>query len=85
MIVGQTRSGFKYKFPKERLENYELVEQLSELEENPLALPKVINMVLGSDQAKKLKDHVRDEEGLVPAEKISAEIEEIFNNQKVKN
>lgn len=85
MIVGQTKSGFKYEFAKERLENYELLELLGELEEKPVILPKVINLLLGKKQSTKLKDHVRDDEGLVPSEKISKEIEEIFKNQKVKN
>ncbi|MDT2848760.1 hypothetical protein P7H60_06260 [Vagococcus carniphilus] len=81
MIKGVTKSGFLYKFSKERLNNYELLEELGELEESPMALSKVVNLLLGKEQAKKLKEHVRGKDGLVSTEKISAEIKEIFENQ----
>lgn len=82
MIEGKTKSGFKYKFPKENLDNYELIEVLGEAEENPLLFPKMVNMFLGKEQAGKLKDHLRTENGTVPADKISEEIMEIFESQK---
>lgn len=80
MIEGKTKSGFKYKIPKKNLENYELIESLAEAEENPLQFPKVVNLLLGPEQAKRLKDHVRDKSGVVPAERISEEIQSIFEN-----
>lgn len=82
MITGITSSGFKYEITEARLENYELIEVLSEVDENPLLLPKTVNLLLGKEQAKKLKDHLRDTEFLVSTEKISQEIMEIFSNQK---
>ena len=81
MIKGKTESGFEYEISKARLENYELIEALSEVDENPLLLPKVVNLLLGKDQAIKLKDHLRDSDGLVSSEKLSNEIMEIFQNQ----
>ena len=86
MITGKTSSGFNYELLKARLENYELIESLNEVEENPLALPKTVNLLLGKEQADKLKNHLRDEEGLISTEKLSNEIMEIFQNQEeVKN
>ena len=42
--------------------------------------------MLGEELADKLKDHVRDEVGLVDLEKINQEIAEIFESQKaIKN
>ncbi|OJG14844.1 hypothetical protein RU96_GL000598 [Enterococcus canintestini] len=38
-------------------------------------------MLLGVEQTKRLKDHLRTEEGLVPADLMSEEIKEIFENQ----
>lgn len=81
-IEGKTSSGFNYKLSKARLENYELIESLNEVEENPLALPKTVNLLLGKDQAEKLKDHLRDDEELISTEKLSNEIMEIFENQQ---
>ena len=81
MITGKTASGFEYEISKARLENYELIEVLSEVDENPLLLPKTVNLLLGKGQAIKLKDHLRDSDGLVSSEKLSNEIMEIFQNQ----
>lgn len=82
MIKGKTSSGFEYKLSKARLENYELIESLNEVEVNPLALPKTVNLLLGKEQSDKLKEHLRDEEGLISTEKLSNEIMEIFESQK---
>ncbi|CZQ83396.1 Hypothetical protein TFLO_387 [Trichococcus flocculiformis] len=81
MIKGKTKSGFSYELDKERLNNYELLEAIEELEENPLVLSRVVNLLLGKEQTKKLKDHLRTENGIVPTEKMSEEITEIFQNQ----
>lgn len=82
MIKGKTKSGFEYELSKARIENYELIESLNEVEENPLTLPKTVNLLLGKDQSDKLKEHLRDDEGLISTEKLSNEIMEIFQNQK---
>ena len=81
MIKGKTKSGFSYELDKERLNNYELLEAIEELEENPLVLSRVVNLLLGKEQTKKLKDHLRTENGIVPTENMSEEITEIFQNQ----
>lgn len=86
MITGKTASGFDYSIDSDSLNNYELLEKIGEMEENPFILTKVVNMVLGKDQADKLKDHLRLDNGTVPIEKMTSEITEIFNNQPtVKN
>lgn len=81
MISGETKSGFKFKISKARLDNYELIESLSEVDENPLLLPKTVNLLLGKEQTVKLKDHLRDNEGFVPTDKLTDEIMEIFQSQ----
>ena len=80
MIKGKTKSGFEYAIPKENLNNYELVEIISEVEENPLLVPKVVSLLLGKGQSDKLKEHLRTESGIVPADKMGDEITEILNN-----
>ena len=50
MIKGKTKSGFSYELDKERLNNYELLEAIEELEENPLVLSRVVNLLLGKEQ-----------------------------------
>ncbi|NLI64499.1 MAG: hypothetical protein GX367_07195 [Bacteroidales bacterium] len=81
MIKGKTKSGFEYEILEENLNNYELVEVLGELEENPLLIARVVNLLLGKEQADRLKNHLRTENGTVPTDKMSEEIMEIFNSQ----
>ena len=84
MLKGTTKSGFKFDIEDKRLNNYELLEAISDVEESPLALPHVIKLLLGDSKAKALKNHVRDDEGFVSSEKLSAEIMEIFESQTLK-
>ena len=84
MLKGTTKSGFKFEIDDKRLNNYELLEAISEVEESPLALPRVIKLLLGDNKAKALKNHVRDSDGFVSSEKLSAEIMEIFESQTLK-
>ena len=51
---------------------------LPELNSN--VLPKLVKKLLGP-QAEDLKEHVRDENGLVPLNRLMDEIEEIFNSK----
>ena len=83
-IKGKTQSGFAYEIEEARLNNYELLETIGELEDNPMVISKMVIMPLGKEQTNKLKDHLRDEEGLVPVDKMTEEITEIFQSQAVK-
>lgn len=83
-ISGETKSGFSYSIEEAHLNNYELLETIGELEDNPMVISKMVVMLLGKEQTNKLKDHLRDEEGLVPVEKMTEEITEIFQSQAVK-
>ncbi|MDH5115174.1 hypothetical protein OQI88_11885 [Lactococcus lactis] len=86
MLKGTTKSGFRYEIITERLNNFELLEILSEVDENPLLLPKVLNLLLGERQSKNLKNYLRDEEGFVSTDKIRETLEDIFAAQnKIKN
>jgi len=82
MIKGETKSGFDYSIPEENLNNYELLEVLVEVEENPLLIAKTVNLLLGKEQANRLKEHLRTKNGIVPTDKMSNEIMEIFESQK---
>ena len=84
MIEGKTKTGFEYKLDDNKLNNYELVEALGELEENPITLPKVVRMLLGTKQTNDLKNHLRLKDGTVPVDKMEESVTEIFQNQSVK-
>lgn len=87
MIKGKTKTGFEYEISKDVVNNYELLENLAQLEDNPLLLPIIVKQVLGEEQAKKLKDHVRNEKGIVQTDKLTNEILDIFQNsgEEIKN
>lgn len=85
MLKGTTSTGFEFEIPKKRLKNYELVEAIAEEGTNPLAVVKVVKLLLG-DEAERLKDHVRDEDGMVDLELVAQELKEIFeSNKETKN
>ncbi|MDD3185910.1 MAG: hypothetical protein PHT76_11495 [Anaerostipes sp.] len=80
MRTGTTSTGFKFKVKDETLDNMELVDALGDSDnenEAPLAMSRICKLLLGDDK-KKLYDHVRAEDGRVPAEAIGKEITEIF-------
>ena len=80
---GTTKTGFPFDISMERMENYEVVETISEIDENPLVLPRLLKLLLG-DQVAALKDHVRGEDGMVPTQKLMDEVRDIFESQNVK-
>lgn len=79
MIKGKTKSGFKFKISKRVLDNYELMEVIAEADENPMLIPKVLTMLLG-DSKKDLMEHVREDDGIVPADKMMEELADIFES-----
>lgn len=82
----KTSTGFIYSINENVLNNFELLELFAEVDENPLLLPKVLTMILGKEGKEALYNHVRLEDGTVPADKISNELMEIINGkQEVKN
>lgn len=86
MIEGITKTGFIYEIEEDRLYNYELIELLEEVDSSALALPKVVNILLGKEQAEELKDHVRSKDGIVAVDKMAEELQEIFLQQaEIKN
>ena len=80
MIKGKTKTGFEYELNEKVLNNYELVENIAEIEENPLAITTIVKQLLGKDGTKRLKEHIRDENGIVTTDKMMKEIVDIFQN-----
>lgn len=87
MICGKLKSGFEYEVAEEVRDNMELLDAIVEAEENPLAVSKVVKLLLGEDQRRKLYDHLRTEKGNVPILAVSNAVAEIFrgSGQAVKN
>lgn len=87
MIRGKLKSGFEYEVAKEVLNNMELLDAIVDADENPLAVSKIVKLLLGEDQRRKLYDHLRTDKGNVPIMAVSDAVAEIFreSGQAVKN
>ena len=70
-----------------RLDDYELLEELREIDKgNTSLIVDVIEKIIGSEQKEQLKKHVRDETGRVSIKRMVDEIGEILRgNQQGKN
>ena len=87
MIRGKLESGFEYEVAEEVRDNMELLDAIVEADENPLAISKVVKLLLGENQRRKLYDHLRTDKGNVPILAVSNAVAEIFrgSGQAVKN
>ena len=86
MIKGTTKTGFKYSIDPQVMDDFELIEYISQVEDNPILYPKLCEKLLGSNQKEKLINHVKalDENGVAKISLINQELEDIFNNQTTK-
>nr|DAP67689.1 MAG TPA: hypothetical protein [Caudoviricetes sp.] len=76
-----TKSGFECLIDKKQMDDMELVDKIAEADAgNPLAVSAVIEKVLGKEQKAKLYNHLRNEDGRVPIEKVGEEIVEIITS-----
>lgn len=83
MLRGKTESGFEFEIDGEILDDYEFLELLCQIDEGETSLTiKMVDMLLGEEQKKRLKDHVKTASGRVSAKKLLAEVMEIFNATK---
>lgn len=79
-IEGKTTTGFEYKIEVKRLNDMELLEVFAELDTNPVALPRALEMLFGKEGKKALYNHVRTESGEVPIDSIEKELSEILSS-----
>lgn len=83
MKEGVLKNGFRYRIPDEKLDDYELLELLAEIDSgNNTLIIKVAPYLLGKEQTDKLKEHIRGENGVVSATKMFEAIGEILTGSK---
>lgn len=84
MIEGITKNGFKYSISDEALDDMELLDALTELDEGKTtAYKQAISSLLGEDQRKALYEHVRNKDtGRVSAKKVFEAFAEILESAK---
>ena len=76
--AGETESGFAFEIEHERVDNYELLEELVAMREDGSRIIPVARMLLGEEQLARLKEHCRGESGIVPVTAIERELNDIF-------
>ena len=88
MIKGKLKCGFDVEVPDEALDDFELLEDLAEIDEteNAAKVLSVYKRLLGTEQFKALKEHLRGESGRVSTKLMMDTLAEIFElNDEAKN
>lgn len=82
-----TIEGFTFEVNRAALDDFEFLELLADMEENPLKFPKVVEFMLGKPQKKEFLRHLRKQYGSAPATKVTEIIEQLFEamGEEVKN
>ena len=81
MITAKTESGFSIELEESTLDNMEVLDALSDLDEgNPLAMSRLVVKLLGKDGKQRLYNHLRTEDGRVPASAVESAIMELFQS-----
>lgn len=83
MLKGTTESGFEYEISDETLDDYELLEELAEIDSGNMGkLPEVVEDILGTEQKEMLKKHIKGEYGRVSISNMLKELTQILNGNK---
>lgn len=94
MIDIKLSDGYTVKVAEDNLDDYELLEDLAKIDgaEDDVPMNAVISAsmrLVGEKQYKKLKEHLRDKSGRVPASKMLEAIQEVLlglnENPETKN
>ncbi len=81
----KTDSGFEFKVLESSKDDYELVELLAELKDDATKLPEAIRRLIGKEGNARLKEHCRDDRGIVSAERMTAEMLDIMRKSRAKD
>lgn len=79
-IKGKTPKGFSFEVDADRLDDYELFEEVTEAESNPMLGPSILKKVLGEEQKNRLVDFCRGENGRAKIADVTAEMSAIFKS-----
>ena len=80
MIKGKTATGFSFSIDEDARDDMELLETITRIDDGETQLaPKVIGLLLGEEQKKKLYDHCRGKSGRASATRVFEELKSIFD------
>lgn len=82
-IKGTTESGFEFETTERRLNNFLLLRYIGKADKGDIeAVDKVLELILGREQSDAFIDHLTEEDGILPNEKIFSDIKSIFKSVK---
>ena len=82
-IKGTTESGFEFETTERRLNNFLLLRYNGKADKGDIeAVDKVLELILGKEQSDAFIDHLTEEDGILPNEKIFSDIKSIFESVK---
>ena len=82
-IKGTTESGFEFETTERRLNNFLLLRYIGKADKGDIeAVDKVLELILGKEQSDAFIDHLTEEDGILPNEKIFSNIKSIFESVK---
>lgn len=82
-IKGTTESGFEFETTERRLNNFLLLRYIGKADKGDIeAVDKVLELILGKEQSDVFIDHLTEEDGILPNEKIFSDIKSIFESVK---
>lgn len=73
-----TPSGFEVDIDKDRFDDMAFVELIAEAKEDALSYLKIADFMLTPEDKARLYDHIRTEDGRVPASRFSRELNDIM-------
>ena len=89
MVEGKLKNGFEYSIEEERLDDFEMFEKLCAIDTDQNNIGMVIDVfkeLLGEDQYKALKEHMRNEKGRISTEGMIAALHELLgSDEELKN
>lgn len=86
MFDGQTKTGFNFSVDDAALNDWELLEDLDDIENNPQRYVRIAKRLLNKEQYEALKKHCINESGRVEMTRMYAEITDILTSKKdIKN
>lgn len=81
MITGKTSSGFEFTLEDSAIDNWELLEMLSDIDSgNGALIVKALPMALGTEQYNALKAHMRESYKRIPASAMIKAFSEIMDS-----
>lgn len=87
---GTLSNGFRYNIKGDFVDDYEFFELLGEVEDKPLTIIKIIDIIFGEKQKNNLINYIKNKEGKVKLSTMSNLVNELFDklqkeNKSIKN